>query len=981
MNTSIQSNNSFEARVAKARVLGSILTAMLAVLTILIIVLTAINKNGSTYFLTGTFIAATLISLLGLFLISRRKLMLGVSLIAGGSQLSLIVPSLLAPSIGIPLAISILLITTAIALVSLEEWQITYLIISAVVTGFLALLASLYTIPFVSFQRLTIPGLEIGAYGFMGLQLLIFLVLIFRRYIRVTLQIKMLGALLPVTLIPLAVIAISSINTSTNVVKDQANQSLLVAGNETANVIDQFFQTNLSAIRSEAIFPSIVTYMILPEDQRNVGTVQFTAQNTLQSLISKDPFNILSYALVDKNGMDIMDTDLTEQDLDESDQEYFKYVTQNINAHISPLQFLSTAISTTGIANGSPVPMTTIPIITFSAPILNGQGELLGIIRIRYKADVFLNTLKNNQNLVKEGSYPILLDENQFRLADPVHTDAVDKFLVLPSQDKLKVLQDNFQLPAISSKELSSDQPALSQILSSAKDRSFFTTESLTSGVKEIGVLITLKSKPWHILYMQKEATILVPVTQQTQTVLTLVYLISALAGLLSIWIANLLSHPISILTSTAQRIASGDLQAQANVRTGDEIEILAHTFNLMTTQLRTFISGLEERVQQRTQELARQTQRAIYRAAQIQTLSDVARAITSVQDLEELLLSVSRLTSERFNFYHVGIFLVDPTGEYAVLRATNSEGGARMLSRQHRLKIGQVGIVGNVASTGKPRLATDVGQDASYFNNPDLPLTRSEMALPLITSGKVIGVLDVQSTITNAFTEDDINLFSTLADQVAIAIVNNRLFTETRLALSEAQEVHRKYLRQAWETEISEQRMHGYQYDMHGLTSIGWQNTPEIDIAVKKGETVTVSHSGTAFEGNNNLMRSALAVPIKLRGEVIGVIDLQDADTSREWFQEEIDVVQAVADQVAVALENARLFEQTVRRAERERKVFEITDRIRSSNDPQVMIKTAVSELQLALKASRAQILLQPNPPVMNPAAPENHNNGHKNE
>ena len=172
----------------------------------------------------------------------------------------------------------------------------------------------------------------------------------------------------------------------------------------------------------------------------------------------------------------------------------------------------------------------------------------------------------------------------------------------------------------------------------------------------------------------------------------------------------------------------------------------------------------LEIRVQERTASLEK-------RATQLQTVSSMARNITSIKNLDSLLSITTRLVSKQFGFYHTGIFLLDDAGEYAVLHASNSEGGRQMLNRGHRLFLDSNSIVGFVASHSEPRIALDVGTDSVYFNNPDLPDTRSEMALPLQVSGRVIGVLDVQSRETNAFVEEDIFVLSTLADQIAVAI------------------------------------------------------------------------------------------------------------------------------------------------------------------------------------------------------------------
>jgi GAF domain-containing protein len=138
-------------------------------------------------------------------------------------------------------------------------------------------------------------------------------------------------------------------------------------------------------------------------------------------------------------------------------------------------------------------------------------------------------------------------------------------------------------------------------------------------------------------------------------------------------------------------------------------------------------------------------------------------------------------LISKQFGFYHAGIFLLDERDEYAVLQAASSEGGRRMLERGHKLRVGEVGIVGHVASTGEPRVALDVGEDTAHFAHPDLPNTRSEMALPLKVQDRVIGVLDVQSTHEAAFSEDDVAVLQTMADQLATAIANARLFEQVQ--------------------------------------------------------------------------------------------------------------------------------------------------------------------------------------------------------
>ncbi len=383
---------------------------------------------------------------------------------------------------------------------------------------------------------------------------------------------------------------------------------------------------------------------------------------------------------------------------------------------------------------------------------------------------------------------------------------------------------------------------------------------------------------------------------------------------------------------------------------------------NEANVELNDVRSSLEKNVEDRTQELSLASEESKHRTSQLEAISQVAQAITQLRDINILLPSITQLISEHFGFYHVGIFLLDETREFAVLRATNSEGGQRMLARGHRLKVGQTGIVGYVADHAEPRISLDVGGDAVFFDNPDLPGTRSEMALPLKIGERVIGVLDVQSEGPAAFGSQNIEVMNTLADQVAIAIENARLYSEMQRALVEAQVSYGQYLRQAWDQIPMEYRVNGYRYAGVQLDVLEEPlELPEIYNAAQSGEAVKLTETAPC-----------LAVPLKLRNEVIGVIDIRANDPKRKWNEDELLMVQAIADRVAIALENARLFEETTRRADRERAVSEITTRIRSATDPQIMLQTALEELKQVLGAGDVQVR------PFNPRQSEN-NNGKK--
>jgi GAF domain-containing protein len=363
---------------------------------------------------------------------------------------------------------------------------------------------------------------------------------------------------------------------------------------------------------------------------------------------------------------------------------------------------------------------------------------------------------------------------------------------------------------------------------------------------------------------------------------------------------------------------------------------------------LENIIKERTHELESKSSELQQQLRYNQRRAKQFQTIADVARYVANIRDLETLFKTITSLLSERLGYYHIGIFLNDEANRYAILVAANSEGGQKMLARNHRLKIGETGIVGNVAYSGIPRVALDTGDDAIFFNNPDLPQTRSEMAVALKISDKIVGVLDIQSQEANAFSQEDTEVFTTLADQVAISIENVRLYENTQKTISESEAIYRQYLRSEWGRLSSEESLAGYRYRITGAEPLEKPiHSPVFEQALKSG-TVTV------HQDEKDL--SSLIIPIKLRGEVLGVVNIRQPG-NRTWSKDEIELVQSVTDRLAISAENARLFEETTRRAERERAVSTITTKIRSTTDPQEMLQIAVTEIKNALKAREIRI------------------------
>jgi GAF domain-containing protein len=353
-----------------------------------------------------------------------------------------------------------------------------------------------------------------------------------------------------------------------------------------------------------------------------------------------------------------------------------------------------------------------------------------------------------------------------------------------------------------------------------------------------------------------------------------------------------------------------------------------AQELEIKNRDLTSLRDELEVRIQERTAALEK-------RALQIETVASMARTIASVQDLNALLPKITRLVNEQFGYYHAGIFLLDEAGTSAVLKAANSDGGTRMLNRGHRLPLDSKSIVGYATSRGEPRIALDVGADSVYFNNPDLPETRSEMALPLRVSGRVIGTLDVQSIETNAFSEEDASVLSTLADQIAIAIENARLFGEAQKALSDAEATYEKYVKQSWNSFVQQARHTAFIFDGKQVIPLDSQAKQEIIKPTIQTGSLILEKTSPNF-----------AVPIKLHGQTIGVLDVRSKKGERTWTRDEITLLEAAAERAALALENARLVESAQRRAARERAIGDISTKIGAVSSFEYILQTTVEEL-----------------------------------
>jgi len=475
-------------------------------------------------------------------------------------------------------------------------------------------------------------------------------------------------------------------------------------------------------------------------------------------------------------------------------------------------------------------------------------------------------------------------------------------------------------------------------------DETGATVSTGINGTSVVATYVPLGTPDWAVVVELSVAEAYREVIQSTAISAGVIVVMAALAGLVGVYMARRLSVPLRTLTETASRVAGGEMGLQATPAGPAEVVDLARAFNSMTGQLRELIGGLEERVAARTLELER-------RSTYLEASAEVASAASSILKVEQLIQQMVELIRQRFSLYYVGLFLVDEIGEWAVLQAGTGEAGRVMLARSHRIKVGE-GMIGWCVANAQPRIALDVGEDAVRLETDELPETRSEAALPLRARGRVVGALTVQSDQPAAFDQEIITVFQSMADQIAIALENARLFTESQAALEAAGRVYGELSREAWISLLQARPDMGYRSDEHGVITLEETWRPEMVRALQEKKVIR-------GDGAGEEEKIPLAVPIRVRGEVIGVLDTHKPAEEGGWTDEEVALLEELTDQLGEALEGARLYRDTQRRAAREQLISHVVNRMRSAVDMETLMQTTIREAANILGVSSAFVQL----------------------
>ncbi len=368
-----------------------------------------------------------------------------------------------------------------------------------------------------------------------------------------------------------------------------------------------------------------------------------------------------------------------------------------------------------------------------------------------------------------------------------------------------------------------------------------------------------------------------------------------------------------------------------------------------LTNQLEKQQIEMDQRVNERSADLRK-------RLAQFEVANQIARDMSAEVNLSTLLNDAVRLIRDRFGFYHAAIYLNDERNEYTTLTAVTEVAGNSLLERNSRLKVSPDNAIGYAIQTSEARIVQNTVEENAYQQNPLLPDTRSEAALPLRAGTTRIGVLDLQSVTEHAFSAEEMNVLQTIADQLATAVHQTRLTQQLQESLQETERIQQENTRQTWQAHLkTSRRRFAYRYAQARLEpAIG--ESAQARKAVQQGESVLkVSQSNQA--GHTRPI-TVLAVPIKLRNQVLGVVDIQFESGSVS--PDLIALIKSTVDRLAVSLENARLLEEIQERAERERLVSEITSKVRASSEVDNILRIAAQELGRSLGVSEVLVQLR---------------------
>jgi len=354
-------------------------------------------------------------------------------------------------------------------------------------------------------------------------------------------------------------------------------------------------------------------------------------------------------------------------------------------------------------------------------------------------------------------------------------------------------------------------------------------------------------------------------------------------------------------------------------------------------------------------------------RAAQLEAAVVISESAARSPGLSVLLNEVIERIREAYGFYHAQVFLLDEEKRMARLVASTGRAGEELLARGHALPVGSRSVIGQCTLRGEPVVINNVRQSEVHRPNPLLPNTAAELALPLLVADEVIGALDVQSTTPDAFQPDDVRALQVIAAQLTAAVENarlldevkaraaenERLYQEAQANLRQIEELNRRLTRQGWSDYLSARRARG----TLGYTLQGGAILPDATWTAPMRQAYQGEH-GVVIRKDGQVHIAAL--PVRVRGETIGVLEIARGE-DRPWSDSEIELAETLVERLALALENARLFEEASLATGREAAINLIAQDVQSAESVDQVLQTALVRLSEVLGAARGVVQISP--------------------
>jgi putative methionine-R-sulfoxide reductase with GAF domain len=662
--------------------------------------------------------------------------------------------SFLLADVGLLAGLIVIVLVMQIGSRALSNQAAFYLLMASFAVAVTTALLDVIHIPFQYVEPLARPFTLVAA----GFVIVTYGYVLVRDFAYLPLRTKLTLSFLTIAVVSIVSIAFISTYYARAILTQNANESLLSQAAETSEQIDRFLQNTRDSVQAEAQANELVQLIELPLHARTGSFEGAQVRAILTAVSRRDSTNILSYALLDATGNNLADTREDQIGTNEAAQSYFQQIMAGKATYISDIQVAGAGRSA---------------FLYFSAPVHNEAGDIIGVLRVQYDANVIQQIVNTSLDLAGTGSYAVLLDEHNIFLA---HSRAPDQKFRAVSPLPLETIRDlqaSRRLPLIPPEQLSLQVPTLAEQLGQSDAETVFTASDVATDDLSQAAVTKIDNKPWQVVFFQPQAVFLEPVNQQVNTIGLASIMIFALVTAGAVIVAQRLANPVLRLTQTAQEVATGNLSAEAEVVAGDEVGVLAAAFNDMVAQLRELIGSLEQRVAERTRAL--------------QTSAEVSHRLSTILDREQLISEIVHEVQTAFDYYHVHIYLYDQERRKLLMAGGTGQAAKMMLARKHAIQPGQ-GLVGQAAAANQAVLAPDVALNENWLPNPLLPDTRSEIAVPIAVGNNVLGVLDVQHNVSQGLSEEDQSLLQSVANQIAVALNNAQLYEQTqRVAEREA--------------------------------------------------------------------------------------------------------------------------------------------------------------------------------------------------